>query len=104
KQVIVNATHVSNKSLPQELEEFTNEEDEIDELEIMLKYRKSSSLIIHPLKKITCFIIHVGKEQFGQAESLLNENTHLQPLETPTKEYYQEFNNFMDTYLCNSMW
>ncbi|CAG8612030.1 3430_t:CDS:2 [Gigaspora margarita] len=28
----------------------------------------------------------------------------LQPIETSTEAYYREFDNFKDTYLCNSVW
>ncbi|CAG8792518.1 2420_t:CDS:2, partial [Gigaspora margarita] len=28
----------------------------------------------------------------------------LQPIETSTKAYYREFDNFKDTYFCNSVW
>ncbi|CAG8772301.1 11110_t:CDS:1, partial [Gigaspora margarita] len=28
----------------------------------------------------------------------------LQSIETPTEAYYREFDNFKDTYLCNSVW
>ncbi|CAG8828397.1 10025_t:CDS:1, partial [Gigaspora margarita] len=39
-----------------------------------------------------------------EGNNIVTKSWWLQPLETPTKEYYQEFNNFMDTYLYNSVW
>ncbi|CAG8816382.1 28459_t:CDS:2, partial [Gigaspora margarita] len=74
KQIMVNATHISNKNLLQELEEFTNEEDWIDELENDDKIQEvffSDNKILFNVNK------ELEKKQFGQAESLLNENTYI---------------------------
>ncbi|CAG8516457.1 19415_t:CDS:2 [Dentiscutata erythropus] len=37
-------------------------------------------------------------------DNFTNQPWWLEPLETPTKRHYEEFNNYKNTYLCNSVW
>ncbi|CAG8472197.1 12777_t:CDS:2 [Dentiscutata erythropus] len=44
-------------------------------------------------------------EQIEEGEdNFTNQPWWLEPLKTPLKRHYEEFNNFKDTYLCNSVW
>ncbi|CAG8834092.1 25723_t:CDS:2, partial [Gigaspora margarita] len=82
KQVTVNTTHVSNNSLLQELEEFTDEEDWIDELENNNEVQKvffsnntsseEDNLFYNPWSDNNPAIYLADS-----SESLLNKNTHV---------------------------
>ncbi|CAG8740934.1 29538_t:CDS:2 [Gigaspora margarita] len=86
---MVNTTHVSNKSLLQELKEFTDKEDWIDELENnnekMTCFNpwsddNSASYLANSCEKDKILFNvnkELEKEQFRQAESLLNKNTYI---------------------------
>src|SRR5260364_278252 len=57
KQVTINATHVSNNMPAQELEEFTDEDEWIDELEEIMKKFKPSVLMNMFLRMMIYFTI-----------------------------------------------
>lgn len=103
KQVTVNATHVSKRDLPQELEEFTDEEDWIDELENAEEFQEvflsdtlpseDEDLFYNPWsdENLTAYLVEsckenkilfninkeLEREQLEQAESLLNKSVHI---------------------------
>ncbi|CAG8598253.1 9117_t:CDS:2, partial [Dentiscutata erythropus] len=47
----------------------------------------------------------MNKGPFEKGEdNFTNHPWWLEPLKTPSKRHYEEFNNLKDTYLCNSVW